>query len=110
VIELERRLSTERVLDIFTMQPKVGSYCHSLKRQANTLLNCFLNAAMPASNEPPRPPVYPVYSVFGRGCDPLRTPSDWAGCLHAAGPYYPPDGPAARLRADVGGGSGSVWP
>ena len=24
VIELERRLSTERVLDIFTMQPKVG--------------------------------------------------------------------------------------
>ena len=33
VVELERRLSTERVLDIFTMQPKVG-YCHLFKRQA----------------------------------------------------------------------------
>ena len=29
MVELERRLSTERVLDIFTMQPKVGIVTHS---------------------------------------------------------------------------------
>ncbi len=33
VVELERRLSTERVLDIFTMQPKVGIVTYSITKR-----------------------------------------------------------------------------
>ena len=40
VVELERRLSTERVLDIFTMQPKVGIVTHS---NAERLTKCGIS-------------------------------------------------------------------
>ena len=37
VVELERRLSTERVLDIFTMQPKVGIVTYSDSKRLTKL-------------------------------------------------------------------------
>jgi hypothetical protein len=112
VVELERRLSTERVLDIFTMQPKVGIIPHSnakcLTKHCTDLFS-FSNSAMPTPNEPSRPSIYPSYSVFGRCRHPLRTQGDWAGSLYTAGPHFFANGPVPRVRADVGCGKGYLW-
>jgi len=113
VVELERRLSTERVLDIFTMQPKVGIVAHSNAMRLtkyDTLAHfAFSNSAMSTPNEPSGPSIYPNRSVVGRCCNPLRTQVDWAGSLYTTGPHLSADGLVPRLRADVGCGKGCSW-
>ncbi len=73
ITDLERRLSTEQTLDIFTMQPKV--IMHNLNMQASLFTSSLASAP---SNSSTNSPLY-SRSPHLRGCGhDFHTTIDWS--------------------------------